>query len=369
MIELIEGRLGGGKTYYAVKRSIKYIASGGIIATNIEINRKEYTELVRRRFNYILDSKQIIELSWEQVPLFHRFLPAGDFSRPNLAILDEAQLFMNSRAWKNFAMESVEFLTQSRKQFTDIIFITQHSKNIDCIIQRLIQYRWICRDMQKLSLLGCPYPLPHFYFTQHDYLDNKIVLSRNFEWKDKEIYRIYNTFQICRNFPRLEKFEHKGRKEKKSMKFFIIIFLLLFFLVYSFWSWAKNGFGLKRSGKKIKSSIESIQKTAGSGENMYYPITITSVIEFNGKKIYYDQNNGPWFLGAIKNEGYVESIRDNIICLRTKDGIKKFIDNSYSMDYDINKSKTEGSLKNEKSSYRSNSIMSSITNERRKNTK
>jgi hypothetical protein len=207
MIEVFEGRLGGGKTYSAVSRMMSYLASGGAIYTNIELNLEAVRDYLRAVHRWELQPGQYTLLQDDQVGLFHRYTSPGTPDCPSLVVIDEAHIWFNARDWSQCSRELLTFLTQSRKQSTDIIFISQSCHNMDKQFMRLIQYIWTFRDMTRSRIKAGPvsfgWPFDQILCNQWDY-DGKTLLSRKWEKKDKRIFACYNTFVLLRKFPRLE---------------------------------------------------------------------------------------------------------------------------------------------------------------------
>lgn len=199
MIEIFTGRLGGGKTYYAVMRIRDALAEGRTVATNIELN-------VERLFAHLAED-YCVEVPRENLILYNdsremarslpSCVPCGTQVLPNLIVLDEAHLFFNARDWKTThdGMRSVlEFLTQSRKAAIDCIFITQHQNNLDAQFVRLAQYVWSMRDLSRMRIeqIGVAYPFNQILASCFDY-DGKTLIERRFLWKDKTVFGLFTS--------------------------------------------------------------------------------------------------------------------------------------------------------------------------------
>jgi len=235
MIMVYEGRIGGGKTYHAVQHMAKYLASGGVVATNITLNWPEVVEYCRRRFGKVPVPEQYIHLVDENLSLFHRHTPQGTRESPSLVVIDEAHIWFNSRDWASQSREVLTFLTQSRKCHTDIIFISQSMFNVDKQVIRLVQYVWRFRDMSNwtIPILQVKYPLNQFFSCQLDQ-DGKTELGRWFKMKDPAIYKLYNTFELLRSFPRLESKPYEVQTVRGYGKVrFIVKMVLLFAVVWT----------------------------------------------------------------------------------------------------------------------------------------
>jgi zona occludens toxin (predicted ATPase) len=217
MIEVFEGRLGGGKTYSAVSRMVAHLAAGGVVCTNVDLLWPGIVKLVADRWGFELEDSQLIRLEDHQVYEFHKYTPSGTPDLPVLVVLDEAHIHFNARDYattdKNYR-ETLIFLTQSRKVSTDVIFISQSIFNIDSQFARLVQYIWRFRDLAKWKIpglgIGCPFK--GILAVQFDY-DGKTVLQREFVPKDKAIFSCYETNSLLRGFPRLE-----GVTTKRKLK-------------------------------------------------------------------------------------------------------------------------------------------------------
>lgn len=242
MIEIYEGRLGGGKTYYAVRRMMEYMAAGGHVSSNIHLKWDKVCEYVLNKYSWKLVPEQYLFLDDDQICLFHRHTPCGSFEQPSLVVIDEAHIWLNSRDWSQQSRELLTFLTQSRHCFTDIIFISQAALNCDKQIMRLVQYIWRFRDMKKYRIagIGVGWPLNQFLRVQFDQ-DGTTVLDSVFEWKEKAIYELYDSFVLYRKFPRLEgmKVKFDGKVKKKGLMMKVIIVLLVLGTLMSVWTWSK----------------------------------------------------------------------------------------------------------------------------------
>jgi hypothetical protein len=208
MIEIFEGRLGGGKSYSAVYRMVCHLARGGVVATNVEVLWSGLRDCVAQKFGVEIEESQLIKLEDDQVYAFHKYTPSGTPDLPVLCVLDEAHIHFNARdhaTTDRLYRETLVFLTQSRKVATDVIFISQSALNLDRQFARLVQYIWRFRDLAKWRIpgLGIMCPLKGILCVQFDY-DGRTILQRQYVPKDKAIFGAYNTNSLLRGFPRLE---------------------------------------------------------------------------------------------------------------------------------------------------------------------
>jgi len=217
MIEIFEGRLGGGKTYSAVWRILAHLRLGGVVCTNVELIWPSCLEFGRKRFGLEFQDDQVIMLSGDQICEFYKYTPSGSEELAVLVVLDELHLYFNARDFAQtdrMYRETLTFLSQSRKVDTDMILISQSALNMDKQFFRLVQYVWRFRDLAKWKVpgLGIGFPWKGLMACQFDY-DGRTLLQRDFIRKDPEIFRCYRTKALLKKFPRLE-----GVSTKRSLK-------------------------------------------------------------------------------------------------------------------------------------------------------
>jgi zona occludens toxin (predicted ATPase) len=349
MIELYEGRLGGGKTYSACVRMVDQVARGGLIATNIEIVWDKFSEYIENKFNVVPERDQFISLQDEQIGLFHRFTPSGTAELPVLVVIDEAHLTFNSRDFAQtdkLYRETLTFLTQSRKVNTDIIFIAQSVLNMDKQFMRLVQFIWRFRDLAKWKIpgLGIPYPLKQILAVQFDY-DGKTVLQRSFIQKDKRIFGLYNTNSLIREFPRLTVAQTKrklaqAKSTRQQMKLLIPVGIVLglisaFFLYKKISNIGKSTAPVVATEAAKSTPTSNVNTTASSTtttktttgkesdgkEDWKYDIYDEEFRAWNGTERSLATKEGGWYqVGEMSSRGFVTAVSDRRARIAQPDG-------------------------------------------------
>jgi hypothetical protein len=228
MIAIYEGRIGGGKTYKSVEDMAAVFARGGTVATNVQIlwdkadciaadrpDDEGMVKLVESKYGVTPQREQWVDLRGQDMTLFHRHTPAGTKDNQVLVVVDEAHLHFNSRDWAKTEKETLAFLTQSRKQYTDITFISQSATNIDKQFRVLNQFIWRFKDLESARVPGVMIPYPwlcrmltfgvsqgkHILQNQYDY-DGITLVKRHFAVKDPLVFGAYETNALVREFPR-----------------------------------------------------------------------------------------------------------------------------------------------------------------------
>lgn len=198
MISCYEGVLGGGKSYHAVAWCLRYLARGGRIYSNIRLVEDACKDWVR---NY-----NGLELAWpdqfhyltpEDIARLHEVVRGGSPGQNTLVVLDEIHLYHNSRDWAMANRGLLNWLTQSRKLYTDIIMITQHRNNVDKQWVRLIERFWHFRDLRNWKIPGIGFRFPFFQCLAVEIdQDGRTVLEKHFERFDKTVFSCYDSAQL-----------------------------------------------------------------------------------------------------------------------------------------------------------------------------
>lgn len=221
---------------------LERIAQGGTVSTNLRLKWPESKAFIEKRYGVIPLEKQFRLIddgeAGEQTADFHRFTPAGSDELNSLVVIDEGHLTFNSRDWQKtdkLHRELLKFLSQSRKDNTDVIFISQDMANMDAQFMRLAMYLRTARDLNlwKVPGFGAVWPLPQFMLTTHDYTG--AYQGMNLIWKDwKGIGSCYDTRQKLQAFERsdvCEKLELERVRKPSRMKYvWILVLIALFYL-------------------------------------------------------------------------------------------------------------------------------------------
>ena len=324
MIELYEGRLGGGKTYSATVRIVDHLRRGGVVATNVELRWECVVAYVADRFGVVVESDQVIKLSDEQVGLFHRFTPSGTPQLPVLIVIDEAHLNFNSRDYAKtdkLYRETLTFLTQSRKVHTDVVFISQSVLNMDKQFMRLVQFIWRFRDLSKWKIpgLGIKWPINQILCVQFDY-DGRTVLQRHFINKDRRIFELYETNSLLREFPRLDGIKTRRelkkveRRKSKMAKWLIPAGLIagavcVVLLIHSLGSFGKPSATTVGAGV-TSARVSSIGPVKSQDpKQAVYLIYAEHLETWNPLDYVLETVEGGWYaLGEMSSKGYVVAV-------------------------------------------------------------
>ncbi|QBG46540.1 hypothetical protein EGM51_03695 [Verrucomicrobia bacterium S94] len=214
-VECFSGLMGGGKSFFSVKRAAEHIAGGGIVFTNIdfkldpwfneayahklksfwlpecydgcrmemhkggivlpvmrrnektgqpefEYNSRGFRKYLELQHKWLLQNGQYNYLPDDHVNAdLPSRLPQGSQTRPVLVILDEAlDHFEAGASSRNANAEFRSFLRHIRKLGINLIFIAQDFGSLDPKIRVLTHFVWKFRDMYNWPVPIFNRPLP-----------------------------------------------------------------------------------------------------------------------------------------------------------------------------------------------------------------
>lgn len=269
MIEAFVGLIGGGKTFSAVARIAEYVASGGVVCTNIELmqepwfNYRYADKLKRKRIDYPVDAAnlhfeenkfwanaggfrqylldryqwelkpgQIIDLKSDQISgNLHEHLPAGTADKPVLVVIDEAVDWFDSEDRAEANREFLTFLRYSRKLCIDIIMIAQEFTELNKRIRNQVQWVWTFKDLgtERIPVFRRRYPVPWRYNIacaqwsgRRWGKDAEEPVRVEMRWKDQRIFGCYRTEELFREVKVLRDvktdFSNEGKLNQRSKK-------------------------------------------------------------------------------------------------------------------------------------------------------
>lgn len=235
MIEIVEGRgVGAGKSYYVCTRIIQTLAAGGTVfaSTSFGLNFEATASLIRARYGVVIEADQYHVFEAEETWHLHEVTPPGTDDNPVLIVLDEAHAQLNARDWADTKKRPFfNWLTQSRHDNNDLIFITQHSANIDKQIARLVTYFRRIRNMSNFAIPGFgKWPLKQFVIVTLDQ-DGKTVMDRKWVSHDKGVFACYRSKVMggshSRSHAPIPRKKLSVNSKKKHMVKVIVIVLVL----------------------------------------------------------------------------------------------------------------------------------------------
>lgn len=150
----VEGKLGTGKTKFAMWRAQEALREGRRVASNVDIFLGEFSRNVRASYVRIPDKPAPDDLS----AIGHGNPDSYDEDRNGVLILDELGTWLNSRSFQDKSRAGLlDWLIHARKLGWDVYLIVQDAQMIDRQVREaLIEYSCKCMraDKMRLPLIG-----------------------------------------------------------------------------------------------------------------------------------------------------------------------------------------------------------------------
>lgn len=199
----VTGKLGGGKTLWAMYKAAQYIGQGRQVVSNIDIDPTPICKPWRDQ-RTVRVSRIPYRPSRADFDAIGRGNDSKDESKNGLIILDECGAILNSRNYKDKGRdELIEWFLHARHLGWDVMFIVQSLTLIDKQIREaLIEYRVMCKRLDRinwpfLGWLGIRIPMPrvHFALVKYGLEANAATAERDF-FRGSHLYAMYNTHQL-----------------------------------------------------------------------------------------------------------------------------------------------------------------------------
>lgn len=145
---IVSGKMGGGKSYYGAEFAIKGWEEGAIVHSNLAFKDEE---VIKRGYIDLYVKLTDNPDDWLSQ------LKAGVEGRENILIVDEGSLMfgaLDHAEGKAMKRKVFQFMAHSRKMGMDVLFISQHPKNIDAQIRRLAHGLVQCVQTAKVPPIG-----------------------------------------------------------------------------------------------------------------------------------------------------------------------------------------------------------------------
>lgn len=185
-ISIVEGRPGTGKSVFLTVMILRYLNAGHEVYSNVDIKLKE-TDKRFHKFHLIQSLEECTRL------------------RKGKIVLDEVQVYLNSRNWDKLPVKFQLFLQQHRHRGLDILGATQSVKRADVIFRELVQYFYVVSKVFTISVFGNVYGL--FILREYDADALEVDKVDRYKYRvtrfpqlmvaDPFIFRVYDTHQYA----------------------------------------------------------------------------------------------------------------------------------------------------------------------------
>jgi len=213
MINIVTGKPGTGKTYNLVRLAYKFIHEGRDVYSNFYINFYEYDKKRQNtKFNRLCHFLRTaitrhlgFKFATKKVGKIYFWKKIDDFLniRGGEILIDECQIYFNSRGWKNLPPELQYKFQQHRKHIKrdkddkiiglNIWGAVQNVKRIDTVIRELVNNVFVLKKA-GIIFLSKMYDIEDVDKDKRECYERKIFLF------DKTLANSYDTFQEISGF-------------------------------------------------------------------------------------------------------------------------------------------------------------------------
>lgn len=201
----VEGKLGTGKTKFAVFQARNALLQGRAVASNVDLKPELLNPYRVRRYIRIPDKPTAFDFE----AMGHGNPASYDEDKNGILILDELGTWLNTRSFQDKGRASViDWLIHARKHGWDVYLIVQDAGMIDKQVREaLIEYQCRCMNLSKvrlpivgrfLSLFSERWgylPRMHTVTARTGYGANAIVADK-WMFRGVELHEAYDTRQI-----------------------------------------------------------------------------------------------------------------------------------------------------------------------------
>jgi len=337
MIEIVEGvGVGAGKSYYTATRILAHLAEGGSVraSTTFGLLWEKAKELGRERWGKEFEDGQYDTFPQEDIPRLHEVTPCGTDDCPVLVVVDEAHIELNARDWGDKSKRPFfNWLTQSRHQNTDVIFISQAAANMDKQIARLATRVIRMRNLVGWQIPGIgKWPLKQFVIGTYD-RDGKTLQNRRFVWHDKGVFGVYDSKVMRSAHKRAEgivprrNLKRSTKKNPMYIKIFLLIITVAAVVIYK--TWEKNPvvdlLGLRSAKAPVSAATTATVATpAPASRPPSFEVRRETLRACIGND-YLRTDEGTYEPGVMSVHGLVVGIRDQVVKIYTPDKRTLFV--------------------------------------------
>lgn len=137
----VVGRMGSGKSYFAVRMCTRWLMSGGTVCSNFSLKLDRYCDVKGCGHNDPATCRAAgMQSRWSQFTGWAQFMELKDC----LIVLDEAHLYCPSNKTLAFPDDARWKLSMLRKYRCDFFWLSQHERRVNGVLRDLTNMMYVC---------------------------------------------------------------------------------------------------------------------------------------------------------------------------------------------------------------------------------
>jgi hypothetical protein len=332
MITIIDGLgVGAGKSYYVLTQIVRHIAEGGTTyaVDTFKIVWPNLKDYIAGKYGVEVEDDQFHTFPESDLARMHEVTPPGSEEMPVQVIADECQSELNARDTSDRSKRPFfNWLCQSRHDDTDVLFLSQHSDNVDVQIRRLATY---CVETENMEYQYVPlvHGIAKNYF-RVNILDRDKKFKQfpmRFVKKDRALFGCYISKSMKGAHIRggeavlKKKLKRVKRKLTMMMKFLFGLFVVTMCVVgycgykgLQGWRSAKAATGVPQSASSMGTGA-----SGGSSAGKGYAVR-TEVFRATDGHTYLFTDEAEYYLGEMSPTGFVKGVQGHVALLVAPEG-------------------------------------------------
>jgi len=344
MIEVVMGKgVGAGKSFYVLHRIIAKLMEGGTVCAADTYGLK--WEEVKKycaglKDGRILEDGQYSTFAEADIKRLHEVTPIGTEECTVLVVVDEAHGELNARDWADKDKKAFfKWLTQSRHDDTDVIFLSQHMHNLDKQILRLATYVIRLRNMKYWGIMGIGmWPWKEFHAYRMDGMSENLIAKETYKY-DFALFNCYVSKAMRGRHQRsgvvaTRRVLKSSREKKPIMKpvFVIVLLSVLVACICGARIWSEKASARKEREAKshvvaatpaplvlgrpavIEQTVRPTSPRGGAWD------VVSEVFRATDGRTYLHTDVAQYDVGTMSPAGFVESVSDHVAKVRERDG-------------------------------------------------
>jgi len=254
MIYLYYGKVGDGKTYHVVNRELlPALLSERKIYTNIEgLSLPNISTHLSLLYTDVVS--KIIHIDPYNKDAVRNIYKTAEHG--SLIIIDESHDYWDSRDYKNTDKEFLDWLSKSRHQGYDVVFITQSPKRLEANIVRLCNFAYQIKNIGFIGKL-----VKSFYVVHCRQSPNDAIVSTFRGRYNPAIFSLYSSFIV--SVQKSSKIRiNSGLLGGKALIFGACVAALIIFMT------SRGGLGILNADMQKKSMV----KMSKGGQGAQIPV-------------------------------------------------------------------------------------------------